>query len=349
MAVYHPYFNISPKIVEEIEIISRMQGELRQNPALPVNLEAIGLAAVDAVHFSTKIEGNPFTHKQVTDALRGRLKSHKDQRSFKEIINYSKARNYLLGQSGKSGRLNTLLALKTHDLLLQGIVTAKLRGCFRKAQNVIRDSKTNSILYLPPEYRDVSELIKGLIAWVGGEILKKTSILLIAPVFHYRFVTIHPFMDGNGRAARLLTNYLLYSSGYTVQQFAAIEKQHEIDRALYYKSLYTCQAGNYYEIPEDLDITGWIEYWLTCLEATYKEAAGRTSMEKKSFSDFPDLDLRLKKALGLFKQHKRIKAGEYQGLMGLGRTQAVADLNALIKLKLIKKIGGGRSTVYSLG
>jgi len=69
----------------------------------------------------------------------------------------------------------------------------------------------------------------------------------------------------------------------------------------------------------------------------------------KNTINIPEIDLkdyRLRKAYLLFLKHKRLRAVEYQLLVGLGRTQSVADLNKLIKQGLIKKVGGGRSQTY---
>jgi len=79
--------------------------------------------------------------------------------------------------------------------------------------------------------------MKALLRWYKDAVLNNISPLLISAIFHYPFVTIHPFMDGNGRVGRLLTNFILHSHGYTVTKYASIEKQHEKDRGKYYSSL----------------------------------------------------------------------------------------------------------------
>ncbi len=214
------------------------------------------------------------------------------------------------------------------------------------AQNSIQDSKTRSIIYIPPDFNEVKTLMNSLISWVNSSIMDEVNILIIAGIFHYRFVTIHPFMDGNGRAARLLTNYILHCNGYEVAKYASLEKSHETDRKAYYTNLRKVQASNFYDIPAGINITTWLEYWLNCLNSAYKEALNR--IEKLNIKDdaILTLDNRLQKSINLFKKYKRIKAAEYQTLMGLGRTQAVADLNKLVDMDIVKRAGGGRSTVY---
>ena len=116
----------------------------------------------------------------------------------------------------------------------------------------------------------------------------------------------------------------------------------------YYSRLRTLQGNNFYDIPEKINITGWIEYWLSCLRDTYQEAIERVEKIKIDSADVLTLNNRLQKAVNLFKRHIKLNASEYQTLLGLGRTQAVSDLNELIKKGIIKKVGGGRATVYTL-
>ena len=191
--------------------------------------------------------------------------------------------------------------------------------------------------------------MEGLCKFLQKSRIDKTSPLVLAAIFHYEFVTIHPFMDCNGRLARLVANAILSTGGYEVEKYAALEKQHEKNRSLYYQSLQSVQTPNYYDIPPNQNITPWVIYWLECLRATYREALTRIS--PYATADFPEalaLNDRLARAISLFKRHVTLKAQDYALLMGLERTQAVADLNILMDKKIIERIGGGRSTKYKV-
>lgn len=349
MTHYIPNYTLNNNILKILEEVARMQGELSSlSRSVDNELEIMALANVDAIHYSTKLEGNKLTLKQVTKALTGNLKGFKQARDLKEILNYSKVRNSLFEYADKGASLNMPLILKSHGILENGIVEGTLKGALRTAQNIICDSKTRDVVYMPPEYQEVSSLMKSLVAFVNDSLLKNISPLIVAPIFHYRFVTIHPFMDGNGRMARLFTNFISYSSGYNVSKYAATEKQHEQDRSSYYKALRILQGNNFYDIPKDINITSWLEYWLQCVKETYKEALARVNKVEGTISLFDPTQNRLNKALGLFKRHKSLKAAHYQTLMGIGRTQAVSDLNELVKSGQVRKVGGGRSTVYKI-
>lgn len=336
-------------ILQLLEAISRKQGELSaQQRNVRDDLEIESIAAIDAVHYSTKIEGNTLSRDQVTVALKEPKKAKTPTRDLHEVLNYSRARRSLREWALKSKPLNEEWVLKHHADLLQGIVKGKLRGHFREAQCVIKDSSTRAIVYMAPEWKEVPELMKGLLQWLRQQRTGGTSPLLLAAQFHFELVTIHPFMDGNGRLARLLTNGILLSGDYDVERYAALEKQHERDRSAYYRALRLLQSGNYYDIPPAQDIRPWVLYWLRCLLATYEEAASRLSGTRvPSASNLPpSLEDRLEKARALFFRHHKLKAAEYADLMGVARTQAVADLNELLESGFVERVGGGRSTVY---
>ncbi len=333
---------LTPEIVALLERISRLQGTLsaiRRDVSEDFRMEQI--AAIDAVHFSTKIEGNALSRDQVTQALGARPK--KGGRDLHEVLNYARTRRLVRHWSEHKKQLNDSWILLHHAEVLKGIVKGRLRGNYREAQCVIRDSKSRAIIYLAPEWTDVPPLMKGLLTWLRKE-FRGTSPLLLAAQFHYEFVTIHPFMDGNGRLARLLTNGILMSGGYDVERYAALEKQHELNRRAYYAAMNRLQAQTYYEIAPGQDIGSWVLYWLRCLEATYREARERLQAVPEP-SHTPS---RIKKAEQLLRRHEVLRAGEYADLTGLGRTQAVADLNELVEGKIAERTGGGRSTVYRL-
>jgi Fic family protein len=342
--IYCPNFELSYSLIKKLTDISSKESQLKLLPLATANkIEISYLANIDAVHFSTKLEGNLLTYDQVTDALIGNTKNITSKRDLREVINYSKARKMLFDKANRGAELNKALLLGTHQELMTEIVAGKLKGHYRQAQNVIRQLNSKEIVYLPPEASDVDELMEGLFDWTKKSILEEVPVYVVAAIFHYYFVTIHPFMDGNGRTARLLTNYILLRNGITVPEYATLEKQHENYRDEYYNQLRQLQAPTFYDISDTIDITPWINYWLDCLLKTYDEALERCESHPQHEIV---LDYRLQKAVSLFKKHQILKASDYQALMGLGRTQAIEDLNRLIENKLISRIGKGRSQTY---
>jgi len=195
------FFKYSNKLVKLIAEISSIQSKVEMTQySVPEMKKIHFLAMSDSVHYSTKIEGNPLTLKQVTVAL-DQKSSNKSNRNLKEVLNYAKARNYI---ENLKTNLDEKSILTSHDLVLNGIVLKSHRGKYRKAQNAIKGSNQKHTVYLPPEWSDVQDLMKDLIIWTRKNLsAKDLSPLIISGLFHFQFVTIHPFMDGNGRLARL--------------------------------------------------------------------------------------------------------------------------------------------------
>lgn len=331
-------------MVESLVEISRMQGEISAKVfSLSDRLFYRQQSLAESAHFSTKIEGNQLTLKQVTETL-GQKTHLKASRELKEVINYAKARQFIFESNININKINLL---KSHDILLTGILLKSIRGKYRQLQNAIKDSKTQKVIYLPPEWTDVEDLMKNLFKIA---FLKKPSIaeaVIDSGIFHFHFESIHPFLDGNGRLGRLWSTNILRHGGLSFVEFVAFEKYHELNRKTYYEQLHALQGDIFYNISARLDLTPWLEYWIKGLLYSIKEAYSRIenlSFEKEELF----LEKRLSMGINLFKSHKKISAEQYQLLANIGRTQAVEDLNKLIHLKIIKKIGGGRSTVYIL-
>lgn len=108
--------------------------------------------------------------------------------------------------------------------------------------------------------------------WQSGEI----EPLLLIPTYVLDFLCIHPFLDGNGRMARLLTLLLLYKAGYEVGRYISLEQMVEHTKESYYDTLYQSSQG-WYETQHP--ILPWWEYFLgVILLGVYKEFERRVGM-----------------------------------------------------------------------
>ena len=105
-------------------------------------------------------------------------------------------------------------------------------------------------------------------AWTAGEVDK----LLLIAAYVLDFLCIHPFRDGNGRMARLLTLLVLYKANYNVGQYISLEKRVEDTRESYYDALYQSSQG-WHDV--DHDLRPWTEYFLGTLLAAYEEFESR--------------------------------------------------------------------------
>ena len=106
----------------------------------------------------------------------------------------------------------------------------------------------------------------------------ETDLVIKSAVAHFRFVTVHPFDDGNGRIARALADMLLARSDRSAQRFYSMSSQIQRERRAYYDVLEACQKGS-------LDISAWMDWYLNCLKRAI-ETSGmmlETVMAKAAF------------------------------------------------------------------
>ena len=133
----------------------------------------------------------------------------------------------------------------------------------------VYDSVTGDPDYIPPEYCDIPELLDELVNYVNTT---DDHPLIIAAVVHYQLVTIHPFEDGNGRTARLLSGYILDFYGYGFNGLGSLEEYFAYDPEEYYAALQMGLPALYYsgrENPPHPEI--WVNYFLRMVELYSKK------------------------------------------------------------------------------
>ena len=185
---------------------------------------------------SNKIEGNPLSEKQVDEVIERDERKH-FLKPEQEVRNYFLALNFLEEKAKKKEKLSRKLILDVQKLVEKGASKEKigLRGPTPPGVLfAVYDSQTGNPDYIPPEYLDVPDLLDELIEYVNTT---DDHPLIKAAVVHYQMVTIHPFEDGNGRTARLLSGYILDINGYGFNGIGSLEEYFAYDINEYYDSI----------------------------------------------------------------------------------------------------------------
>ncbi len=211
---------------------------------------------------SNRIEGNPLSEQQADEAIEQDGRRH-FLRPEQEIRNYFLALSFLEEKAKKKEPVSGKLILEIQKLVEKGASKEKtgLRGPMPPGVLfAVYDSRSGEPEYIPPEYCDVPGLLDEL-----TEYLNKTDDhpLIAAAVAHYQLVTIHPFEDGNGRTARLLSGYILDISGYGFNGIGSLEEYFAYDIDEYYSSIQMGLPALYYSgrnDPPHPEI--WIRYFL---------------------------------------------------------------------------------------
>ncbi len=181
---------------------------------------------------SNRIEGNTLTLRETDLVLNeGLTISGKSMREHLEVLNHQEAIFYIKEFVQKKLVINERELLVIHNLILRGIMP-EYAGKYRDIQVMIKGST-----HMPPQPFLVSKQMEELFIWFNSNKLSLHPIILAAE-FHERLVTIHPFVDGNGRTSRLLMNLILLSNGYVI---ANIKGDYET-RMNYYNTLEEAQT-----------------------------------------------------------------------------------------------------------
>lgn len=211
---------------------------------------------------SNKIEGNPLSEKQAEEVIESDERKHY-LKPEQEVRNYFLALNYLEEKLNNKEKLSKKLILDVQKLVEEGASKEKigLRGPMPPGVLfAVYDSKTGNPDYIPPEYSDVPGLLDELIEYVNTT---DDHPLIVAAVVHYQLVTIHPFEDGNGRTARLLSGYIMDLNGYGFNGIGSLEEYFAYDVDEYYNFIQMGLPALYYsgrENPPHPEI--WINYFL---------------------------------------------------------------------------------------
>lgn len=215
---------------------------------------------------SNKIEGNPLTESQANEVIENDEHKH-FLKPEQEVRNYFMAINLLEDKLKKQEPFSKELVLEVQALVERGASKEKigLRGSMPAGMLfAVYDTETGLPEYIPPEYTDIPLLLDELVEYVNTT---DDHPLIVAAVVHYQLVTIHPFEDGNGRTARLLSGYILDFYGYGFNGIGSLEEYFAYDSDEYYASLQMGLPPLYYsgrDNPPNPEI--WVNYFLRMVE-----------------------------------------------------------------------------------
>ncbi len=334
---FKPKYTITPKINKGLVEIERVRGfldaiKLKEEWLSDMQREALILEA----HHSTHIEGTEINLEQAQEILTGRKVEKVNRDDERELLNYKKAMDFVSKYLGKEDPVLEGLIRELHKIIVRGVRGGEARpGDYRKVQNYVANSRTNEIIYTPPGPLEVPHLMREFTDWINDN-AEKASPVLTAGITQFQFVHIHPFVDGNGRVARLLSTLILYKTGYDFKRLFSISEYYDKNRPAYYRAIQSVRDN-------EMDMTRWLEYFTDGLRSQMKEikAMGEkiihadTSLEKIKKAG---LNERQEKAVRHILQNGRITTNEYQTITSCIRKTAQRDLGDLIDKKIIKEI-----------
>jgi len=305
------------------------------------------IATVESVGASTRIEGARLTDREVDILLSnldlGSFKSRDEQ----EVAGYAEATK-LVYDSWRDIPLDENHIKQLHGILLKfSDRDEHHRGSYKTISNNVEafDSKGRSvgIIFETSSPFDTPRLMQELVAWTNFE-LRGTSHhpLLVVAVFIVRYLAIHPFQDGNGRLARVLTNLLLLRTGYSYMPYSSLERVIEENREQYYRGLRSAQGTL---DRDESHLMDWLRFFLHCLIEQKNSLAEKVKREKL-MSALSEIDEQL---LQLARQHGRLTLNSALTLTGANRNTLKLHLKQLVQAGRLQLLGRGRSSWYELG
>lgn len=223
-------------------------------------------ARIESVTASSAIEGVLVDDTRRPGLLDGRTRRFRN-RSEAEFAGYRAALDHLLQTD--PGPLSTGLILHLHRVLLS--LSGGAGGRFKLDDNVVvayDPDGTRQVLFTAVSARETSSYVSELVDRANDALVSgMTHPLLVVSAFVLDLLCIHPFSDGNGRVARLLTTSLLSRAGYGAVRYVSLEQPVLERKAEYYESLAASTEGWFDDGRHTL--WPWAAFLLECLAETY--------------------------------------------------------------------------------
>lgn len=338
--MFKPVFQLNNALLNNIVRIKNIISELNDMkfPDLVLARFEKDSYAISA-HASTSIEGNPIPLTDVRKILKNTPAHIRD--TEKEVLNYNKALEYLSTLVSKPKPITNAFICNIQATVIDSLLPKKHVGTYRVDPVVVNNPQTRKIAYIPPNASDVRSLMGELIQYLEKE-FDTTDPLILAGIFHKQFVVIHPFMDGNGRTARLVTKYLLARMGLDTFQLFSFENYYNQNVTKYFSSVGV--SGDYYDIANEIDFTHWLIYFTDGIidELLRVQKLLKSTLTPLRFTEHE------KAIITYIKKNGSIRKREYATITTRAHSTQILDLKLLIQKNIISRQGKGKSTYYVL-
>jgi Fic family protein len=340
---------LSHEIVSLLTELDEFKGTWRALGTLaPERLSTLRrVATIESIGSSTRIEGSKLSDREV-EALLGRLSIKKfETRDEQEVAGYAETME-LVFSSWPELRVNESHLKQLHrDLLRHSVKDERHRGAYKTLPNNVgafdSEGKLIGIVFETATPFDTPRRMSELVAWLTEE-RANPSIhpLLTIAIFVVTFLEIHPFQDGNGRLSRILTTLLLLQAGYAYVPYSSLESVIEQSKESYYIALRQTQATIGTDSP---NWQPWVLFFLRALQQQKRRLAAKVERERGALADLSGLALKI---LDRARQHGTVTTRDMVREAGASPNTLKATFTRLVRLNLLTRAGGGRSTFYRL-
>jgi Fic family protein len=313
------------------------QGRLRRD------LEAEAVAA------STRMEGVNVTVDEVRRILAGDQPSEVEPGDRQLVEGYRDAMNFVLRQADDPAfTWDKGLIVGLHDRVLAGRFDHGAGRLRTDRQVWVTDSSTGAEVYLPPPGEQVDDLMEEAVDQMQQN---PSSRAVAAAWVHVTFAGIHPFIDGNGRSARILSSLAMHRGGFKSPEFTSLEEWWGHHLQEYYR-LFQCLGSRF---DSATDVTPFIEGHLTAQVQQVRALDLRIRTEQQVWvaveeaAEDVGMERRLANALWDTFFGRDVTNGYYRSLTDVSPATATKDLNAAVAARLLAAKGERRGRRYMAG
>ena len=297
------------KIMSEIE--NKLNLIVIDNNAKKRNLRI--KSKVRSIHSSLAIEANSLSLESVESIIDNKLVLG-DRKEIQEVKNANELYEHIIEYDWKS----ELDFLKAHTLMMKYFDDDN--GYYRNHGEGVK--RGNEVIYSAPESILVPSLMKSLFQFMidnGNEI----HPLILSCIFHYYFVYIHPFSDGNGRMARFWVSLIL-TKWNPKFEYIPIEEEIYLNQQKYYDSIAQCHVNG--------NVNVFIDFMLMCINSSLEKITQKTTQKIK-------LNNNQLKIIELIKENPKITRNELSKKLNITSDGVKYNLKKLVDNKIIERIG----------
>ena len=322
MKINYPPYTITDKILNYVSNIMKKIGEANYFESINRFPELRRKSRIRSIHSSLAIENNQLSLFQVEDVINGKPVMG-EQKDIQEVKNAYKAYE----------KIDKVDPYSVEDLKkIHGILTfliEKDAGKYRNHGEAVYDGDIE--IFVAPPHKLVPKLMDNLFNWMIAE---KDTInpLILSSVFHYEFVFIHPFHDGNGRTARLWQTAILshWEKAFT---YLPIESMIKKNQEEYYRVIQNCNNAG--------ESTEFIEFMLKIIEETIDEMITSSTQETTQ-------ETTQEKILDLIRKNPKITQVEMAKVLNLTRDGIAYNIKILKENGIIKREGSTKNGIWKI-
>jgi Fic family protein len=338
-------------VVAKLSRLERALGTIRGATIIHAAADQMRASALaGTVHYSTLIEGNELPMIEAERAAAGELDATTVAKI--ELVNYVDALRWL-DERHDTGTLEITpsMLLDLHGVLMRGLGREDSdfkpwhEGAWRDGRAIVPDA-LGQIAHegSPPE--EVPGRMTGFCEWLADRELRLEEFPapVLAGVAHYAITDIHPFANGNGRTARLVSSAVLLRHGYLPGRLFCFDGYYARDKTAYLTALRSVRNMT-------LNMGHWLAYYLEGLAEEYERVQAEVEqLNRLGLSGSTPAQLKASQQRGVsaltIQGVREFSRRDYEAAAGVQRTVALEDLDDLVGKRILRRLGSGPQTRY---